>query len=762
MRKRLKNEIGERSAGILIYRWNDGVLEVVLGHCGGRKWAKRNVGSWNIPKGHVKEGESDITCALREFNEETGLNLELPEFSEEILDLGEEVTKTGKVVKIFAIEKDFLPDGEHKLEITSNYCVNDEGESVPELDKAFYFTINVAKRMIFHYQEPFLEKLEIMKKFDKPITESIEEIDDETAERYANYIEKVASDAKAEADVNGNEEESEKNSRYKASQMMKCRGTNGQYFTDRSDDGEVLALAYVKNENGLPFLAEFEGNPNRKGGGKTLLLQLFQKFPTLWFTNNWGKTDGNDPGKLKEYYKSFSNLKEIPINDDKSVFYQAKDWRDENTIITNCWQEIVRNGGDMKNLPSWARTKIFDYAMKENPKKEDLENLPIQNKIDLVMKQKDGEQKKKDIDTLKLKKIPKDKWNKMSWTERFDAALENDKDDEVDEDCCVAGDGEIGTAATGVTTQDISALYACPMVKKGKGQVDNRFRCLNEDAGIFTESLLNIGCQEYPKYNQVLILAGGAGSGKGFQLQNIIGLHGKVLDVDKFKEMALHNAVIQGMIKRKTGVDLRNHPLNLKNPADVSFLHQIVKDTHLEELWWKNREATKTFDNKPNLIFDKTCKTFSDIVKIRDAVLALGYQKENIHLVWVLNKISIALQQNQKRERQVDPNILISTHKGVSQTMQQFLKLGDEISQYIDGDIWISFNQANVDVFSRQTKTGEVIIDKMHAFKVKSQGKPEDPNKFQPELIQKIKEYTEDERLGNFLDGKSKKYQISS
>ena len=51
-----------------------------------------------------------------------------------------------------------------------------------------------------------------------------------------------------------------------------------------------------------------------------------------------------------------------------------------------------------------------------------------------------------------------------------------------------------------------------------------------------TASLITIGGRAYPNYGQVLMLAGGAGSGKGFQLQNVIGLRGKVLDVDNFKK----------------------------------------------------------------------------------------------------------------------------------------------------------------------------------------------------------------------------------
>lgn len=259
-----------------------------------------------------------------------------------------------------------------------------------------------------------------------------------------------------------------------------------------------------------------------------------------------------------------------------------------------------------------------------------------------------------------------------------------------------------------------------------------------------TAALITIGGRAYPPYGQVLMLAGGAGSGKGFQLQNVIGLRGKVLDVDNFKKLALSNAAVQRLIKRKTGIDIAGLGLDMKKPEDVSKLHQIVKDAKLEELWWKCVEMSAPLKTKPNLIFDKTLKSFEDIVNIRDAVTSVGYEMKNIHIVWVLNKIEIAVQQNQSRDRKVDENILRSTHEGVSRTMFQLVKLGDQISNYVDGDVWISFNQANVDVISQKSKAGEFIIDEKTAVCVKKQGANADLSVFNKYLIAKILEYTKD------------------
>ena len=63
------------SAGILLYRMHGGGVEVFLVHPGGPFWAKKDNGSWSIPKGEYAEGEDSLTAAKREFHEETGFEV---------------------------------------------------------------------------------------------------------------------------------------------------------------------------------------------------------------------------------------------------------------------------------------------------------------------------------------------------------------------------------------------------------------------------------------------------------------------------------------------------------------------------------------------------------------------------------------------------------------------------------------------------------------------------------------------------------------
>jgi predicted NUDIX family NTP pyrophosphohydrolase len=92
----------QQSAGILAYRDIKGRLEVLLIHPGGPFWAKRDAGTWSIPKGLYLDDEDALVAAKREFQEETGFK-PMGEF----LELGAFKQPSGKTVLVWAIESDF-------------------------------------------------------------------------------------------------------------------------------------------------------------------------------------------------------------------------------------------------------------------------------------------------------------------------------------------------------------------------------------------------------------------------------------------------------------------------------------------------------------------------------------------------------------------------------------------------------------------------------------------------------------------------------
>lgn len=146
----------KQSAGILLFRKIGPALEVFLVHPGGPFFKNKDNGSWTIPKGEFLETEQPLNAAIREFKEETGLDL-----GGDFLKLTPIKQKGGKVVHGWAIEGNI----DH-LTITSNTFELEWPPSsgmkkiFPEIDRANWFTVEDAKIKINPAQIPLLNELE--------------------------------------------------------------------------------------------------------------------------------------------------------------------------------------------------------------------------------------------------------------------------------------------------------------------------------------------------------------------------------------------------------------------------------------------------------------------------------------------------------------------------------------------------------------------------------------------------------------------------
>ena len=145
----------KRSAGLLLYRRRGRVLELMLVHPGGPFWAKKDDGAWSIPKGEHDGDDDALAVAQREFAEEVGA---VPEGA--FVDLGEVVQGGGKRVRAFALESDFdvsrLRSNTFELEWPPK---SGRRHTFPEVDRAEWFTPEVARRKILAGQRPFIERL---------------------------------------------------------------------------------------------------------------------------------------------------------------------------------------------------------------------------------------------------------------------------------------------------------------------------------------------------------------------------------------------------------------------------------------------------------------------------------------------------------------------------------------------------------------------------------------------------------------------------
>lgn len=144
------------SAGILMYRIRDGILEFFLVHPGGPFFLKKDAGVWGIPKGLIDEGEDPLAAARREFEEETGFPA-----AGEVIPLASVRQKGGKIVHAWAMEGDCDPE-----KIRSNTFMlewpphSGRKQEYPEVDRAGWFGMSAAKERINPAQAGFLEELE--------------------------------------------------------------------------------------------------------------------------------------------------------------------------------------------------------------------------------------------------------------------------------------------------------------------------------------------------------------------------------------------------------------------------------------------------------------------------------------------------------------------------------------------------------------------------------------------------------------------------
>ncbi|CAN3129098.1 NUDIX domain-containing protein [Mycobacterium sp. smrl_JER01] len=153
------------SAGLLLYRETDGLLEVLLGHPGGPFWARKDDGAWSIPKGEYTEGEDPWTVAQREFVEETGA----PPPAGVRIELAAVRQAGGKVVTAFAVPGDLDP-----ADATSNTFILEwpRGSGIfkefPEIDRVAWFDLTTARAKLLTGQRPLLDRLEEALGRDEP------------------------------------------------------------------------------------------------------------------------------------------------------------------------------------------------------------------------------------------------------------------------------------------------------------------------------------------------------------------------------------------------------------------------------------------------------------------------------------------------------------------------------------------------------------------------------------------------------------------
>ena len=147
--------MAKQAAGILLFRRGAAGTEVLLAHPGGPLWARKDLGSWTLPKGQFTGSEQPLDAAKREFQEEMG-SAPAGEFQ----PLGTLKQPSGKVIHAWAAESDF-----DAANVTSNLFSMEwpprsgRVAEFPEVDRAAWFSIVEARQKILKGQAPFLDRL---------------------------------------------------------------------------------------------------------------------------------------------------------------------------------------------------------------------------------------------------------------------------------------------------------------------------------------------------------------------------------------------------------------------------------------------------------------------------------------------------------------------------------------------------------------------------------------------------------------------------
>jgi predicted NUDIX family NTP pyrophosphohydrolase len=116
---------------------------------------RKDEGAWSIPKGEYADGEDALPAAKREFYEETGFSVDGV-----FVPLGELKQPGGKVVTAWGLENDLdaslVRSNAFSLEWPPR---SGRMRQFPEVDRAGWFTVALARRKILKGQTGFIDRL---------------------------------------------------------------------------------------------------------------------------------------------------------------------------------------------------------------------------------------------------------------------------------------------------------------------------------------------------------------------------------------------------------------------------------------------------------------------------------------------------------------------------------------------------------------------------------------------------------------------------
>lgn len=147
----------KQSAGILPYKFIHGQVFFFIAHPGGPFYRKKDEGYWGIVKGEFDDKEEPLQAAIREFKEET--NIDIP-VDGPLLPLTPRKQKSGKLVYVWAIETDFNTENIKSNMFTIEWPPRSGVMAeFPELDKFEWFNAPTTIGKLIPGQVGFVEEV---------------------------------------------------------------------------------------------------------------------------------------------------------------------------------------------------------------------------------------------------------------------------------------------------------------------------------------------------------------------------------------------------------------------------------------------------------------------------------------------------------------------------------------------------------------------------------------------------------------------------
>ena len=148
--------MAKQSAGILVYRFKDQQLEVLLAHNGGPFFKNKDAGWWSIPKGLIEDGEQPLETAKREFKEELGIDPPNGSY----VELGSVRQSNNKDVHAWAVEGDLDASSIKSNKFETEWPPKSgKIQKFPEIDRAEWFKIPQARIKANKAQVLLLDRL---------------------------------------------------------------------------------------------------------------------------------------------------------------------------------------------------------------------------------------------------------------------------------------------------------------------------------------------------------------------------------------------------------------------------------------------------------------------------------------------------------------------------------------------------------------------------------------------------------------------------